>query len=160
MPARFGGRPILHGLATLGASLLLLARAAGLDPTGVRDVRCRFSTHVFPGDAIVVEAWRVQGQQQEGEEEEDDGRARFVFRTLVERAEGGSGGGGSGGGDGGSSGGSGNRGRGDNSNRGYEVAVSQASVSFFTDEEMRRFEIEEEAVDKQQRRSAGGRSRL
>jgi acyl dehydratase len=118
---RFGGRPILHGLCTLGASALLLARAAGLDPTAVRELRCRFSAHVFPGDAIVIEAWRrSEVQEEQGEE---GSRPRFVFRTIVER-------GGGGGSDGQSS--------------EQAVAISQASASFFTDEEMRRFEIEEE----------------
>jgi acyl dehydratase len=135
VPARFSGRPILHGLGTLGMSLLLLARAAGVDPTAAREVKCRFSAHVFPGDTIVVEGWR-RDEGDDEEEEEGQGRVRFVFRTTVERA------GGAGGGNGGE----------------RAVAISQAAVSFFTDEEMRRFEIEEEA----ERRgvAAGGRSRL
>jgi acyl dehydratase len=125
VPSRFGGRPILHGLATLGMSLLLLARSAGLDPTSAREVKCRFSAHVYPGDEIVVEAWRQQGEE---EEEEGDGRLRFVFRTRVER-------------------------RGGSGEEESAVAISQAAVSFFTDEEMRRFDREDQQEEQQALRS-------
>lgn len=51
-------KPILHGLATLGAAARALVRdlAAG-DSTRLLRVRARFSKHVFPGETLVTEMW-------------------------------------------------------------------------------------------------------
>ena len=69
--AAVGGfdRPILHGLASLGiAARLLVGRFAGGDAGRVRRVRARFTRHVFPGDVLRVESWRVAPGAQGGEE--------------------------------------------------------------------------------------------
>jgi (3R)-3-hydroxyacyl-CoA dehydrogenase / 3a,7a,12a-trihydroxy-5b-cholest-24-enoyl-CoA hydratase / enoyl-CoA hydratase 2 len=51
-------RPILHGLASLGAATRHLVRAAcGGNPRRVARVRARFTKHVFPGDTLVTEMW-------------------------------------------------------------------------------------------------------
>ncbi|MFD9739312.1 MaoC/PaaZ C-terminal domain-containing protein [Umezawaea sp. NPDC059074] len=47
-------RPILHGLATYGITARLLA-----DELDVLAVGCRFAAPVFPGDELLVSAWRV-----------------------------------------------------------------------------------------------------
>lgn len=70
-------RPILHGLCTLG----IAARAVwdGIDdPAGLRQIGCRFSGVVFPGDTLTVQTWR-------------DGdrigfRARAGERTVIDNA--------------------------------------------------------------------------
>ncbi|MCA9936051.1 MAG: MaoC family dehydratase N-terminal domain-containing protein, partial [Anaerolineales bacterium] len=49
------GRPILHGLCTLGfATHAVLKTYAENDPTRFRSVRVRFSKHIFPGETIVT----------------------------------------------------------------------------------------------------------
>jgi acyl dehydratase len=56
------GRPILHGLATLGlAAHALLEEVAGGDPARVGGLACRFSRPVYPGDTLRTEIWR-EGQ--------------------------------------------------------------------------------------------------
>ncbi len=52
-------RPILHGLCTYGVVGYLLVRAVcGYDPTRLRSMSARFSSPVFPGEAIRLRAWR------------------------------------------------------------------------------------------------------
>ncbi|KAK9472220.1 uncharacterized protein V1510DRAFT_418302 [Dipodascopsis tothii] len=59
-------RPILHGLCTLGVSAKLL-----VDKFGVfRNIKVRFAGHVFPGETLQVEAWKV-------------GANKVVFQTKV-----------------------------------------------------------------------------
>lgn len=50
-------RPILHGLCTLGAVVLEIARAAERDATEVTNLSARFSAPVLPGATIEVAAW-------------------------------------------------------------------------------------------------------
>ncbi len=47
-------RPFLHGLCTLAATVLGIARRAGADPTQVQTLACRFSAPVFPGERLAV----------------------------------------------------------------------------------------------------------
>ena len=54
-------RPILHGLCTLGAVVLDLARSSGRDATEVASLSARFSLPVVPGDEIEVAAWAGDG---------------------------------------------------------------------------------------------------
>jgi len=64
-------RPILHGLATFGASCHgLMKRLCDSDPSAVRALHGRFSAPVFPGDQLRVEIWR-------------EGGGRFSYRTTV-----------------------------------------------------------------------------
>lgn len=49
-------RPILHGLATMAASTLGLARALGEHPADLREAAVRFTSPVVPGDALDVRA--------------------------------------------------------------------------------------------------------
>lgn len=64
-------RPILHGLATFGASCHgLMKRLCDSDPSAVRALSGRFSAPVFPGDLLHIEIWRESG-------------SRFAYRTSV-----------------------------------------------------------------------------
>ena len=51
-------RPFLHGLCTLAATTLALAREAGVHPADLAELDGRFSAPVFPGDRLGVAAWR------------------------------------------------------------------------------------------------------
>ncbi|KAI9092716.1 17-beta dehydrogenase 4 variant [Phlyctochytrium arcticum] len=51
--------PILHGLCTFGiATKHVLKEYAGADPTKLRNVKVRFSKHVFPGETLQTEMWK------------------------------------------------------------------------------------------------------
>ncbi len=64
-------RPILHGLATFGATCHgLMKRLCDSDPAGVRRLAGRFSSPVFPGDTLHIDIWR-------------EGGGRFSYRTSV-----------------------------------------------------------------------------
>jgi len=64
-------RPILHGLATFGASCHgLMKRLCDSDPSAVRALSGRFSAPVFPGEQLRIEIWR-------------EGGGRFSYRTSV-----------------------------------------------------------------------------
>lgn len=64
-------RPILHGLATFGASCHgLMKQLCDGDPSAVRALGGRFSAPVFPGDQLRIEIWR-------------EGAGRFSYRTSV-----------------------------------------------------------------------------
>lgn len=64
-------RPILHGLATFGATCHgLMKRLCDSDPAAVRGLAGRFSSPVFPGDTLRIEIWR-------------EGGGRFAYRTSV-----------------------------------------------------------------------------
>jgi len=74
--ARVAGfdRPILHGLATFGiAGRALLRLLADNEPARIRRIDARFSSPVFPGEAIETAVWR-----------EGAGKAAFRCR-VVER---------------------------------------------------------------------------
>lgn len=51
-------RPIMHGLCTLGSSVLEIARAGGSDPTSLHELTARLSAPVFPGATVSIEAWK------------------------------------------------------------------------------------------------------
>lgn len=64
-------RPILHGLATFGATCHgLMKRLCDGDPAGVRMLSGRFSAPVFPGDRLRLDIWR-------------EGAGRYAYRTTV-----------------------------------------------------------------------------
>lgn len=50
-------RPILHGLATLSASTLALARLQGAHPADLTRLAGRFAGPVFPGETLQVRRW-------------------------------------------------------------------------------------------------------
>jgi acyl dehydratase len=50
-------RPILHGLCTLAAITLPLAREAGAHPADLVELDGRFAAPVFPGDRLHVAGW-------------------------------------------------------------------------------------------------------
>ena len=72
--AKFGGfdTPILHGLCTFGhCAQLLLGALAGGDAARFKRLKVRFSSPVYPGDALRVVAWH-------------DGPGRVVFEARVD----------------------------------------------------------------------------
>lgn len=71
--AKFGGfdEPILHGLCTFGhCGHLLLEAICGSDPARFRKIKVRFSSPVFMGDELSVNAW-------------EDGAGRVIFDARV-----------------------------------------------------------------------------
>ncbi|MFI6517631.1 MaoC/PaaZ C-terminal domain-containing protein [Spirillospora sp. NPDC050679] len=50
-------RPFMHGLCTLAAVTLPLARTAGAHPADLAELDARFAAPVFPGDRLQVAAW-------------------------------------------------------------------------------------------------------
>ncbi|MFH1139561.1 MAG: MaoC/PaaZ C-terminal domain-containing protein [Pseudomonadota bacterium] len=60
--ARKGGfdKPILHGLCTYGfAGRAILEGLCGNDPARLKSFAVRFTGVVFPGDALITEAWKM-----------------------------------------------------------------------------------------------------
>jgi acyl dehydratase len=63
-------RPILHGLCTYGfTGRALLHTLCGGDPARFRSMSGRFSSPVFPGEALTVRVWR-------------EGRGEALFQTV------------------------------------------------------------------------------
>ncbi len=50
-------RPIMHGLCTLAASTLPLARELGVHPADLKELQGRFAAPMFPGDTAELKAW-------------------------------------------------------------------------------------------------------
>lgn len=68
-------RPILHGLCTFGfAARALLKRCCGNDVGRLATFSARFSRHVFPGETLRTEIWRLD-------------KGQTLFRTLVRERE-------------------------------------------------------------------------
>jgi len=79
-------QPILHGLCTYGfTGRALLHALCESDPARFKGMEARFSTPVFPGDALTVKMWVVspgeavfRTERQNGDVVIDQGRATFT----------------------------------------------------------------------------------
>lgn len=54
-------RPIMHGLCTLAAGTLPLARELGVHPADLTRLSGRFAAPAFPGDTLPIRGWRTAG---------------------------------------------------------------------------------------------------
>ncbi|TDD33722.1 enoyl-CoA hydratase [Actinomadura sp. KC06] len=52
-------RPIMHGLCTLAATTLPLARSLGAHPADLTELEGRFAAPVFPGDVLQMTTWNT-----------------------------------------------------------------------------------------------------
>ena len=69
-------RPILHGLCSFGVSgVALLKTLCGWDAARLKEIGCRFSAPVYPGETLRVEMWQ-RGEQAQF-------RTRAVERDIV-----------------------------------------------------------------------------
>jgi acyl dehydratase len=74
-------RPILHGLCTLAAVVKATAEATASDLANLRELTCRLTAPVLPGDTVDVEIWDVADRHsllaRAGESTVLDGSATF-----------------------------------------------------------------------------------
>ncbi|NDZ80999.1 enoyl-CoA hydratase [Streptomyces sp. SID10853] len=59
-------RPFLHGLCSMAAATLPLARAVGAHPADLVRLEGRFAAPVFPGDRLTARAWKPGGTRLSG----------------------------------------------------------------------------------------------
>lgn len=72
----FGGA-ILHGLCTWNITCYALLKLFGASQAqSLKELQARFSSPVRPGDVLVVEAWRIG-------EEDQDGYSNIYFQTRT-----------------------------------------------------------------------------
>ena len=52
-------RPILHGLCTYGfIARAIYEKYGDKDPTNIRKYAGRFTSHVYPGETLIVDMWQ------------------------------------------------------------------------------------------------------
>ena len=55
-------KPILHGLCTFGISCkLLIKELCGNNTVSFKEMSGRFTSHVFPGETLVLNCWKLDG---------------------------------------------------------------------------------------------------
>ncbi len=52
-------RPIMHGLGSYGIAALAVSRAASVSPIDIKQLACRFSGVIMPGDTLDFQIWRT-----------------------------------------------------------------------------------------------------
>ena len=50
--------PILHGLCFKGFTARSVVEQFKIDPKNMDTISCRFTSHVFPGETLVVSGWK------------------------------------------------------------------------------------------------------
>ncbi|RKP20935.1 NAD(P)-binding protein [Rozella allomycis CSF55] len=55
-------QPILHGLCTFGYSTRMILEAFNLNSNEIKSIKVRFNKHVFPGETIQTEMWKVENK--------------------------------------------------------------------------------------------------
>ena len=52
-------KPILHGLCSFGITTRVIQQNFFKnDPDAIKQIGCRFNSHVFPGETLVVSGWK------------------------------------------------------------------------------------------------------
>ena len=66
-------KPILHGLCTYGiATKIVMQQYCDNNPNLIKNINCRFASHVFPGETLEFKLWKKD-------------KTVFVSGSVIER---------------------------------------------------------------------------